>query len=280
MHEQGRRRQLPFWTERPHRDYDLVRLMPATLGKRKRFETIPDAEGYRDANIRALDRVGGFQDVVQSMKSCNAGKPCANILCSVCARGYRRWLGGQTLSIAKNTHVDVVTILMLEVAAQDLPGVVLDVLHERLRKRLKRTGITAAIGGTEQNYDAARDVWIVHFHLLVFGTSDDAYRRLAEIARKDGFDRPIKRQPLKDPARQLSYIQKFQTYHRPGKPGMRGKGRAYRLAPIQIGQLASWTSQFQFNDFLFLLGFRRLGSRIVPTPATDALLRKPRLRRR
>jgi hypothetical protein len=280
MHKQRTRRVPPFWIEGPHRDHDLARLMPSTLRKGKRFETIPDVEGYRDKNIRALNRVGGFEDVVVSMMACSAGEPCAKILCSVCGRGYRRWLGGQALPIVKNTHAKVVTILLQEVAAQDLPYVDVDVLHECLRKRLKRAGITAAIGGTEQTYVAAREVWVVHVHLLVFGESDAARHRLGTMMRKDGIDRPIKWQPLKDPVEQTSYIQKFPTYHRPGKPGARGKGTAYPLAPVQIGQLASWTSQYQFHDFLFLLGFRRRGSTIVPTPATDALLRRARLLRR
>lgn len=32
----------------------------------------------------------------------------------------------------------------------------------------------------------------------------------------------------------------------------------------QIGQLAQWTRRFRFEDFLFVLGFRRRGERFDP----------------
>jgi hypothetical protein len=36
------------------------------------------------------------------------------------------------------------------------------------------------------------------------------------------------------------------------------------MKPEQIGQLAQWTRRFWFEDFLFVLGFRRRGERFDP----------------
>ena len=42
------------------------------------------------------------------------------------------------------------------------------------------------------------------------------------------------------------------------------------MRPAQIAALASWTDSYEFEDFLFLAGFRRYADRIVPTEISRA----------
>ena len=252
------RRSPAFWAKHPEPRHDLVRSMPETLPLGQRFETVADAERYREKNLGALIKIGGFQDVVDLIDACTPVAPCRQILCPVCARSYRRWLAGELLRITAGLRATVLTILLCEVPSEELRDVDADSLHERLRKRLLRAGVDAAVGGTEVKFDARRDVWIVHVHLLALEANEESIRTLRRTARKDGIKRAIMAQPLRDRIEQISYLQKFSTVHRPG-----ATKRSVPLPSAQIGQLADWTRSRRFEEHLFLLGFRRRGGTIV-----------------
>jgi hypothetical protein len=268
-----RRGRPPFWQQPPHPQYDVVRL--TRHASKGRFETIRKVEEYYNINIKALRRDDGCQHIADRIESCS-GSPCESPLCPYCARKYRRWFTGQVLRIADGVPGTILTLLLEEVPASRLLKVEISRLHDRLRKRLTRAGIIAAIGGTEAKYEARRESWIVHVHLVAFGVDDAAIRRLKRMAQKDGLKRPVMAQPLRDRAQQISYLQKFSTYHRPGSPN-RGKASSVPMHHLQIGQLARWTEVHKFKDFLFLLGFRRRGCLLVPEPATESILRRRRI---
>ena len=135
--------------------------------------------------------------------------------------------------------------------------------HEQVRQRLNRAGFRGAvlIGGTEVAWKNGR--WLLHLHLLAIGVEKADWRALR--ARWPSVDEaiPIKVDQLRDAERQLSYLQKFATYHRPGARGLSGPGRPYPLPPAQLEELITWWSQYGFADFLFAYGARRRGTRIV-----------------
>jgi hypothetical protein len=76
-------------------------------------------------------------------------------------------------------------------------------------------------------------------------------------------ERPIIRKRLKDPPEQLSYILKFGTYHRPHEQHGPSRSDAKPLNPREHAALVKWMSQFEFNDFLFLVNARREASKIT-----------------
>jgi hypothetical protein len=156
------------------------------------------------------------------------------------------------------------TILLEAVEGPELSKIEPGALHERARKQLTRAGIRAAIGGIEASYEAEENRWIIHLHLLVFESLEHGCAQLREAFSDSDLDRAVVCQPLQDLVAQISYLQKFQTYHRPGRRGSKNRGRAYPMKPEQIGQLAQWTRRFRFEDFLFVLGFRRRGERFDP----------------
>jgi len=232
------------------------------------IETRADAERNRTRNLRSLRSAGNLPRLMGRMFRCDDGAPCEELLCSRCARRYRLWLAGQCLSFAvEPVEAHLVTVLLVAVRGGLLHTVGVRAEHERLRKRLIRCGVRSAIGGTEAAYEAPNDRWVVHVHLLVFGDIKHAIARLRVMAKRDGFERPVKCQRVRDPVSQVTYLQKFVTYHRPGKASAGGKGWAYPLKPRHVAELARWFAPRHFGDFAFLLGFRRRGSRIVAEPS-------------
>jgi hypothetical protein len=267
---QSRRRATPFYRDLrriPHRLLQLVQ---------NHIETSEQALRYRDMNLRSLASAGGFTELVDRMSSCDPGAPCECILCALCPKDYRTWLTASVMSfVTPAVKCHVVTILLVAAHGPLLAAVDVKKEHDRLRKRLLRCGFLAAIGGTETSYEASSDLWTVHVHLLVFGDIVLPLKRLRAMVQKDGFERPIKSQSLRDPIAQISYLQKFATFHRPGRAEARGRGRAVPLKSDQVAQLAAWHSGRKFTDYLFLLGFRRRGARIIPEPSIRDLVAAP-----
>jgi hypothetical protein len=247
----------PFWT-RPGAS------TPAEAKEvRNQIESNDQASEYLELNLRALR--GHHDPLVETISRCTVDEPCAQILCSHCARRYRLWLGSELIHLAANGPPAFVATILLEAAqGPALSNVDPRLLHGRVRKQLTRAGIEAAIGGTEASYRAKENRWIVHLHLLVFGTLKNTAVTLREIFAGSGLGRPVVCQSLKNRAAQISYLQKFQTCHRPGEAGFSGRGRAYPMKTQQINQLAQWTERRRFEDFLFVLGLRRRGSRFEP----------------
>jgi hypothetical protein len=230
---------------------------------RRQIESKAKALEYRELNLRAMR---GRDDLLaKSIFRCTPVDPCAEVLCPSCARRYRLWLTSMLLDLAaQGTPAFIATILLEAVRGPALKKVEPGVLHERVRKRLIRAGVKAAIGGTEASYEAKENRWIIHLHLLVFESLERGRAKIREAFSDSNLDRAVVCQPLQDPVAQISYLQKFSTYHRPGQPGSSSRGRAYPMKPEQIGQLARWTRRFWFEDFLFVLGLRRRGERFEP----------------
>jgi hypothetical protein len=227
------------------------------------IESKAKALEYRDSNLRALR--GRDDLLVESISRCSDADPCAEILCPPCARRYRLWLTSKFLDLAAQpAPVFVATILVEAVRGPKLSKIEPRALHERVRKRLTRAGIKAAIGGTEASYEAKENQWIIHLHLLVFESLERGRAQLREAFSDSNLDRAVVCQPLHDLVAQISYLQKFHTYHRPRGPGSNNRGRAYPMKPEQIGQLAQWTRSLRFEDLLFVLGIRRRGERFDP----------------
>jgi hypothetical protein len=258
-----------FWTQRGN-------ATPAEAEEvLSQVESRAKAGEYRESNLQALR--GRHNLLVEAISRCTVDDPCAEILCSRCARRYRLWLTSELLHLtAHGPPAFVATVLLQATQGPTLSEIEPRILHERVRKRLTRADIAAAIGGTEAAYRAKEDRWIVHLHLLVFDRLEPGRARLREAFPNPVLDRPVVCQRLRNPVPQISYLQKFQTCHRPGVVGFSGRGRTYPMKPEQIGQLAEWTRRFRFEDFLFVLGLRRRGSRFEPQPGFDQALLEDR----
>jgi hypothetical protein len=210
----------PFWTRHgksTKAEFDEVC---------NQIESKEKASHYRELNLRALK--GRDDELAKAIFECTADDRCSVILCADCARRYRLWLSSELLHLVTyGPPAFVATILLKNARGSALYKIDPGGLLKRVRKKLTRIGIAAAIGGTEASYDAKTNCWTIHLHLLVFDSRKCGRALLQQAFRDSDLERPVLCRPLRDPAAQISYVQKFQTYHRPGKPGHRGRARAY-----------------------------------------------------
>jgi hypothetical protein len=179
-------------------------------------------------------------------------------ICAVCARTQRLRQQEELVRIASE-HVgphEIATLCLATYESGDLEEADVGRNHEQARQRLNRAGLRGAvlIGGTEVAWKNGR--WLLHLHLLAIGVEKADWRSLR--ARWPSVDEaiPIRVDQLRDSERQLSYLQKFATYHS-------GPGDPYPLPPAQRVELITWWSQYTFADFLFAYGARRRGTHIV-----------------
>jgi hypothetical protein len=144
------RRVGPFWTRHGNAS-------PCEADEvRNKIESKAEASKYRELNLRALR--GRHDSLVKAICRCTVDAPCAEILCSRCARRYRLWLGSELTHLAAHgPPAFTVTILLEAAQGPALSKIEPRVLHARVRKRLMRAGIPAAIGGTEASYRSEED---------------------------------------------------------------------------------------------------------------------------
>ena len=129
-----------------------------------------------------------------------------------------------------------------------------------LRKRLQRAGLDVpVIGGFEMVYKARRKVWILHINLVIVGGEKEAHEAFEKTFDDSDLERAVDSADLNDPAKQLSYISKFTTYHRPYEQRGSDKPPAKPLNGKQHAALVAWMAQFKFKDFLLLINARRRG---------------------
>jgi hypothetical protein len=244
---------------------DVRRLLPPSMPRRQRFETLRDAETRNLARIEILANRGSA--IAEALYDCDAASPCELPICAQCARPYRIYFTSEALAVAQayvGPH-EFATVFLDTVEAGSLPDASLKQAHTALRQRLNRSGFRGSVlvGGTEAAWIAADRRWILHMHLLAIGVRPDSWEQLRAKLGAYGHAIPLKVEALNDEARQLSYITKFTTYHRPLKRGPGGPSPAFPLPPARLEELATWWARHRFEDFAFLYGARRRGGRIA-----------------
>jgi hypothetical protein len=264
----------PFWRRRkPPAEYDIALLRPATLHKGERFETLHDArrESVRsEALLKSTQH--GSRASAETMSDCRDGHyQCDQPFCPICARDFRRWLIGQLLKITHcSTPVRIYTVLLREADSDNISDLDPESYRHLLRKRLQRAGLDVpVIGGFEVVYKARRKVWVLHVNLVMIGGDKKTHKNFKRSFDSSDIDRPVDSATLNDPAKQLSYVQKFATYHRPYERQGAAKSPAKPLNGRQHAALVKWMSQLEFKDFLLLINARRSGHVISVKSATN-----------
>jgi hypothetical protein len=264
------RKKSAFWRRRkPRPKYDIALLRGPNKPKGQRFETLPDARQESERSEQLLRSFAGANRLLADyLEECRAGDyECHKPFCPICAGRFRRWLIGELLRVSKGYDpVHVYTVLLKEVPRDKIDSLDPAPFKHVLRKRLERSGLGSVpvIGGFEIAYKAERRAWVLHANLVMFGSKRHARREFKKSFAGDGFERPVVKATLKDRPKQLSYILKFSTYHRPYEQHGSAKAKAKPLNAREHAALVKWMSQFEFQDFLFLMNARREGgSRIV-----------------
>lgn len=233
-----------------------------------RIETLAEAEQRNEKRIDQL-LANGAQGIARAIARCDAtdGNGCGQPGCTVCARAHRSEVIQQLRELAASRGPDcmILTAYLEHQPLGQLLQVDLRLVKESLRKRLDRYGLKGSIfaGGIEAAWQARHERWLIHAHLLAIGVDDDDWAKLEEAYADSEIDDPVDPVPLNNADLQISYLVKFVTYHRPGKRRGNRPPRAYPLPASRLAELATWWSRHRLEEFLFLYGARRRGSRIV-----------------
>ena len=245
---------------------DIRLLVPGTLPRNKRFETLQDVA---DRKIKLIDALQDLNPVLaEAYENCSPDARCSIPGCPHCSRRYRGYLFSETARINELPIPGprfFVTVYLATIPEHELTHVRIFDAHKALRKRMERIGFRGVlIGGTEAAWDAKRQVWILHLHILSIGVSGAAWDRLAKSMADTDRAIPIKVEQLKDLIRPLSYMQKWVTYFRPRRRVGHQPSKPVPLKPPQVAELCRWWACHRFENFMFLYGAKRHGGRIVP----------------
>jgi hypothetical protein len=242
------------------------RSAPSTQAPEWRIETLAEAEQRNETRIDQF-LAHGASEIARIIARCDGidGNGCGQPGCAVCARGHRLKAIKQLLNLAasRKAYRYVVTLYLEHHPLGQLQQADPRRIKESLRKRLDRCGLKGAIfaGGIEVAWQARRQRWLVHAHLLMIGVDENGWAQLKKAYSGSEVDDPAVRDPLNDEDRQISYLVKFVTYHRPGKRLGNRPPRAYPLPAMRLAELATWWSRYRLQDFLFSYG--RRGKKIV-----------------
>jgi hypothetical protein len=268
-----KRRKAPFYRRRkPKPEYDIRLLRPASLPLGERFETLEDARRYSLNSEYKLDLSTPQQDLSNRLNECRTlNQRCDQPYCPICARQFRVWFIAELLRITDNigsAPVYILTILLEEASYDEIQRLHVKAYDAELRKRLSRNGLGEAvvIGGYEIIYRARTKTWVLHINLVIIGGMIEAIEKFKETFADSDIEKPVLNETLEDPPKQLSYILKFTTYHRPFKQCGSKKGPAVSLNPREHCALVAWMARWKFQDFMFLFNARREGTTIVSRP--------------
>lgn len=263
----AKRKRTPFWRRQaPPKRYDIARLRPSSLPKKDRFESVIDAKTESVRSETVLGSIAGGRIYADFLSECRAQDyRCDKPFCPICARRFRRWFIGELLRItADASNARIFTVLLQSAPCEDLQALDEARYKNIIRKRLKRAGLQKAvvIGGFEIAYKASRRVCVLHANLLVIGGERSAREGFAASFSGGKFARPVVGKRVRDRPKQLSYLLKFTTYHRPYKQSGPSRSKPVPLNGPQHFALVKWMANCSFPDFLFLFNARRAGQTI------------------
>jgi hypothetical protein len=217
-----KRKKTSFWRRQaPPKKYDIARLRPPSLPKRDRFESMANAKAESARSETVLRAIGGGPLYADFLSECRAQDyRCDKPFCPICARRFRRWFIGELLRItADRPNLKIFTVLLRSAPREDIQALDQTRYRNMIRKRLRRAGLQKAvvIGGFEVVYKASSRIWVLHANLLVIGGERSAREKFRASFSGSELERPAIEGLVRDPPKQLSYLLKFTTYHRPYK---------------------------------------------------------------
>jgi hypothetical protein len=260
-----------FYNVKPHLKLDISKLFPHVNGKGG-FETPEQAQHYTDNHVKYLKKYHPLKQrrLEAAIKICNSGgKPCGKVICGKCTRRYRRWFFSRAfrLYLEKLGIKFIITVFLEDVPQDELHLADLAKIKLRFRKRLQRLalGFLRIIGGIEIAWDNDNQSWRIHAHLLVIVQNEIEIPRIRAALENTKISKSVRIDEIRNPIRQISYLQKFGMTHHPKPRTGEKRGRAFPLPMEQGSELCSFFLRHKFENFLFLFGLRRRGKNIVPS---------------
>ena len=239
-------------------------LEATTLPRGERFETLTDAARIDDTNIA---RMLNFRpDLAAEIERCDEEESAL-----ACRSAHER-----PGAIAATSQPSCFASPRSAKAASDRDDIYARLSSGRIGSRRSEARARSApedpaalrfrglVGGTEIAWLERHNLWILHCHLLAIAVLQADWVRLRKSLPDASPAAALKVQALKDFPEQLSYFQKFNSSHKPGKRGPNGRAPARPLPTERLIEWAEWMAKRRFEDFAFLFGARRRGGRICP----------------
>jgi hypothetical protein len=252
-----------IWLNKPkNKKNDLKRLMPKEDGKKDWFETV---EEVYDWNSNFLNQLSGYNEVPESyleeITSCSEnGIYCGHYCCRICSRKFRRWYVGHIFEAVKHyqkSDLQVLTAYIKDIPAGKLHLIELAKFKQTLQRQLTRSGFKHVLGNLELAFNVHENIWHLHAHLLLIAPNSNAIKQLKKTFKKKEGSRLLKFDSIKDKPEAISYAIKYPICHRPGEQIADSRSRMFLLPNGPLGELARWTMDKRFSDFLILVGARR-----------------------
>jgi hypothetical protein len=229
---------------------------------------LEDTKFESERSEQLLRRFHGYsRKLANTLRDCRERDIiCDRPHCPQCARQFRRFFTGELLKLVEETdqRVDLATVLLKRADLDRIADLNPTSWKHTLRKRLDRSGLADAsvIGGFEISYRQSSRNWLLHAHLLIIGAKRDALREFRKTFGKADLDRPVVKAVLRDKPKQLSYLLKYSTYHRPLQQTGPSKGPAVPLNPAEHHALVQWMFDHPFKDYMFFYNAEQRGPRI------------------
>jgi hypothetical protein len=250
-------------------EHDIRLLRPPLLPRGKRFETADDVAEY-DA-IRVADLMNARPDLATEIE--RREEEIVIPATPISARDAKMFrvtdtAGRLRIAEAHEGKHKIATIYLGAFPPGQIDLFNMERAHWSLSKKLDRSGFKVArlTGGTEIAWIQKHSLWIPHCHLLAVGVPEQAWDRLRKLLPEAGPAASLKVQDLEDRAEQLSYCQKFNSTHMPGKRAPNDRAAAVPLPREQLVEWAEWMSKYRFEDFGFHYRCRRRGGWVVADP--------------
>lgn len=245
--------------------FDIALLRPDNLPRRHRFETMADAQARQDTELDRFEQIAELSHVAGRLVSCSAESPCAEVYCPICARLFRRWHTGQALRHQSTLDLQMLTVGLELVTTKRLANFDLRAVKRRAAQRFRRAAPSAQfiLGGIEAEFRQNDDAFLLHAHLLVPRLPRGELIALRSAFADIDVTRAVKVQPLRDAPKQISYLLKFTTFHRPRSQNGSYRPTAVPLPDHALKQLTLWRARHGFLDFVFMLRLRRRGGDLV-----------------
>jgi len=246
------------------------------------FETKKACQEEAAHRIKTLRRSEKIEHRVlaDKLESCGQGKnnSCNSPACPICNREKRILFYDQvmrTINASKaNDEQQKFVIININfydrrMSNKELLSFSPNKLNNRLRKLLKRSGYHQfATGLIDFVFDKKFDpkAWLPHYHLVACGPNSNFNKLRKSLKCTQDEKTPLKINPLKDYAKQVSYTSKLMIRMKTGSGTTSNKKR---LPPKEFRLSLHMIDQWGFKEMQFLYGLRKTHGDLIRINKSD-----------
>lgn len=212
--------------------------------------------------------------LAEKLSDCSEEDPCYSFACPECIKRFRvKKISQLTLFSEDYSRWKVATFIYYDEMVRELKHLNIVRLKDRLRKQLKRAGVTdIVIGFFEVDYQSEYQRWMPHFHLLVRckNSHSPQWERLRKVFANQSPPinvnvrkrRPVLFQKFKDPLQQIAYICKFMWQRVEARYNEEGNRltKKYRLSNGKLVDSLLMLDSLKLADLEFMYEVRQHGT--------------------